>query len=515
MAFLRGTCAGCHEKGANYQSFWSFEKAKLTPETFQVDPMSYRVYQAIKLKSLGAREGPPAPMPPGEPNEKHAQDAKRFLLWAKGAVPDVVLEAHANYPDAEGSGNLKVIFDFKCEKPVSFRQYIRRVTNDAFDREPFAQELEMAGRSPDVPTTKELRERVAAKFREDPRWAIAFKSTTLRKFTDKIASVEDIVPAAGVTADIVADLRDEFYELVKAKVDSSSWKDILLSDEVMVTSRTAEFYGASCLDATPPPGVWASCRMDAPRGSFFTTMGYLLSKRSSFLEINNNYGRAATMNLVLTGELLSAATDGPRGDTSVRPLPTCLKTKDFRGKLSGDNVAPYGSAKVPAFGNVCQSCHISRHMAAGSILFRPFTAGGKLFVSEMIDASLPEVAEAIAQGHVNAPKDAEPVQVDVEFLQSLLSDDGSEAACAPGKSASEAAEPLRSVKALAQKIASSDRAVAKGLARHVPRALSNLSSTTLEIQDRVVGAYEKNDGKLGPVFEAYFSSETYACEKRE
>jgi hypothetical protein len=71
------------------------------------------------------------------------------------------------------------------------------------------------------------------------------------------------------------------------------------------------------------------------------------------------------------------------------------------------------------------------------------------------------------------------------------------------------------VKALAQKIASSDRAVAKGLARHVPRALSNLSSTTLEIQDRVVGAYEKNDGKLGPVFEAYFSSETYACEKRE
>lgn len=513
--FIQTTCGTCHEKGQAYQSFWSFEKGKFSKDSFVVDPFGYKVYQAIKLKSLGREEGSPAPMPPGKPTEQSKLASGRFLAWAKAEAPDVVLEAHANYPDASNS-DLKVNFNFKCNKPATFRQYIRRVTNDAFEREPLPDELTWAGPSADVPTTKELRDLVASKFRTDANWAAEYREKTLRKFADKIASVREIREATGVSADDALDLQQEFYQLLRGKSSNTSWRDLLLSDSVMVTARTAKFYSGECAANPPPAGQWAECQMQAPRGSFFTTMGFLLSKRSSFLEENNNYGRAALMNFVIKGEVLAAATDGPAGDGQIRALPSCLKTRDTRGSLSGDNFAPYGSASIPLSGNVCQSCHISRHMASGSLLFRPFATSGLLFTPESIVATEAHVAEAIRAGQVHfIPGSTERIQVDVEFLKNLLLLDGSEQACVIGESSSEPPRVISSVKELAARIASNDRDLAKGLARHFPRSLSNLSSTTPEIQDRMINAYETNGGRLGPMIEAYFSSETYACEKRE
>ncbi|MCA3086808.1 MAG: hypothetical protein ING65_10955 [Rhodocyclaceae bacterium] len=256
--------------------------------------------------------------------------------------------------------------------------------------------------------------------------------------------------------------------------------------------------------------------MQAPRGSFFTTVGYLASKPSNFLETNNNYGRAALMSFVVSGEVLSAATDGPKGESQTKPLPTCLKTRDIRGTLSGQNFAPHGSAAVPLFGNVCQSCHISRHMASGSLLFRPFKSSGMLFSADQLVETDPLVVEATKPGQVvkDAVSDAS-VPVTLDFLKSLLVQDGSEQACLIGNAPGAAPEVVTSVKGLAERLALNDRDLAKGLARHFPRALSNLSSTTLEIQNRMIETYEKKGGKIVPLVEAYFGSETYACENRD
>jgi len=54
--------------------------------------------------------------------------------------------------------------------------------------------------------------------------------------------------------------------------------------------------------------------------------------------------------------------------------------------------------------------------------------------------------------------------------------------------------------------------LARGLARYVPKAISNSNSTNLEIMTKMYDAYNRGSGKLGPVFEAYFSSDTYACK---
>lgn len=513
IAYLGENCASCHEKGKPYASFWSFEPGKLKPEVFSVDPMSYRAYQAVKLRADGVSKGPVPAMPPDDDSAATRAAAKRFTAWARANAPEVVLEAHANYPEANTGEGVKVVFNFKCEKPVTFRQYLRRVTNDAFDREPRQDELAWAGNSPDVPTTKELRERVASKFRTNLIWRNDFIDVTLRKYADKIASVQDIRASKEISASVADDIRQELYQLIVRKFETTSWKDILLSDTVMVSARTASLYSDDC--PVPSAGEWKECRMTKPRGSFFTTLGYLLSKPTSFLEPNNNYGRAALMNFVITGELLSAATSGPRGNAGVRPLPSCLKTRDYRGTISGDAVAPYGSAKVPSFGNICQSCHISRNLAAGSILFRPFTGSGLIFNPVALITQDPDVAAAIRPEHVNQKEtDGERTQVSIDFLRSLLvPEPGTEQACVPGEEGS-AGTPLETVRDLAALLAT-DQKVAKGLARHVPRAFSNLSTTTLEIQERIGAAYAKEGGRLDAVVEAYFSSETYACEKRE
>jgi hypothetical protein len=44
--------------------------------------------------------------------------------------------------------------------------------------------------------------------------------------------------------------------------------------------------------------------------------------------------------------------------------------------------------------------------------------------------------------------------------------------------------------------------------------MSNLGNTSEEIIISINKAWADGGGKLGTVFEAYFSSETYACSKR-
>jgi hypothetical protein len=60
---------------------------------------------------------------------------------------------------------------------------------------------------------------------------------------------------------------------------------------------------------------------------------------------------------------------------------------------------------------------------------------------------------------------------------------------------------------------SDGRVVAGGLARHLPRAMSNLSTTTEEIIIKVKEASESGKGLLAPMITAYFSTETFACKR--
>ena len=55
--------------------------------------------------------------------------------------------------------------------------------------------------------------------------------------------------------------------------------------------------------------------------------------------------------------------------------------------------------------------------------------------------------------------------------------------------------------------------IASGLARHFPRAFSNLPNSSNEIIARISKSYEENDGKLLPMMEEYFKSETFSCAR--
>ena len=76
---------------------------------------------------------------------------------------------------------------------------------------------------------------------------------------------------------------------------------------------------------------------------------------------------------------------------------------------------------------------------------------------------------------------------------------------------------LNGVKDLAKNLIGDESILVKGLSRHLPRSLSNVPSTNQEIIERLSKAYVENKdkkGMLAPLFKAYFTSETYACEKR-
>jgi hypothetical protein len=55
--------------------------------------------------------------------------------------------------------------------------------------------------------------------------------------------------------------------------------------------------------------------------------------------------------------------------------------------------------------------------------------------------------------------------------------------------------------------------LASGLARHIPRAISNLPTTNEEILFKLIKAYKSGGGMLKELFRAYFESETYSCKK--
>ena len=516
IKYLIDQCASCHDtKTGSVPSFWPLDVDQFNKQYLVVDPAGPKIFASLLFKAKELIGTKPEPMPTGQLSPEAKSHLLPLIKWMTAEMPGAVQDA---MPILSGSqlskeiGNVGVILDFKCSQPSTAREFVRRLVNDAFSREPSEAEFKLLTGPLDDPVSESDRRALSARILDNADWKSEFEKKTLLKFANKIAGTANIKPYDGVISTVQAtDLKQEFYQLLLQSYNKTGYLDILLGSEIMVSPNTAPLYGC-----TAPQSGWAPCTMTPPRGSFFTTFGYLRSKPSSFLNGNNNYGRAALMQYVIKGDVLKPGFDGAKGGAEITPLPACLKTKDFRGEKSSSTIAWTGSSAIPLSANLCQSCHIDRQMAAGSIVFRPFNVFGKIYGKDAaIDASDPDFATATSQQMIYQPSLTGPLQaVTVDYLKSLLEQDESEQACVGPASNAGTEVSLKSVKDLAAFLSGSDgRTVAGGLARHLPRALSNLSTTTEEVIIKVKEASESGKGLLGPMITAYFNTETFACKR--
>jgi hypothetical protein len=520
VTFLSDKCLYCHGVGKDYYSFWP-QPEGMNEKNLAVDPFRLAVYQSIyNMARAFQPNGQPSPMPTEIQDDAAREVGKKMISWIRKELPEIAFAADTKYGNSDSPIN-GIKFNFTCSTPLTVRQYLRKFTNDAFGREPTSIELLALG-DPQKRVTEKIKTNIAERIMDVASGGRKeFISYGLKTFARKFAGSADLKPRLvdKITEATVTDLKDEFYRKLEADIDKFSFKDILLSNSVMVTDKTAFLYGGPS-ESCPLPGVdkWGRCQMKGPRETFWGTVGFLASKPTSFLDVNNNYGRAAFMQFGITGDVFLAATDGPRGEV-IAPLPSCLKIKDFRGTVQPNfSVAPFGAAKIPQTGNICQSCHIARNLALGSFVFRPFSGAGTIFTTDSISVTDPvngpKVATATATSIISqeGPKGA-PVAVDVAYLQSLLTQSGgTESGCIPkgGKDGADiAVNTLGELAAVL--IGTGEKTLGEGLARHIPRSLSNQATTTSEITNTIQDSLKSSGGKLLPAFVAYFRSETYSC----
>jgi hypothetical protein len=584
MQRLRSDCLGCHGVGKDKRSYWPMppefdlpSEAELkakgeNPEnkaTFdkllkdngaldkliskiEADQFSVEVYQSIENSVLGRHNDAPKAMPyMVKFSAEQVEDYKRVLAWFQSRLPFVVSDARAKYHVKTSNIVVPVDFQYKCTSLVTGRQFLNRLTQDALGRSVRDYEIDEFEKDPalvkniDETVTPELRKKAVERLTAE--WKKEFIAYGLKQFAEKLSSSGKIL-ASNIIVDpnLRKDVAGEFYELVKHMVQQNkSYKEILSTNKVYATKNTAPYYGSDCLKRINDPKnaneKYVECEMDQPRATFFTTLGFLSSKPSAMFFENNNYGRVAAMNEVIRGETLLPNTAGEKGD-SIKALPSCLVTSDWRVLVQGPkNYAPRGAASVPASGNFCQGCHISRQLAAGSIVFRPFGPIGEKLVASVFTGENPLVNRDFSQtteqerllvsyihsadselkeGKVipennnwaNLPPGAAELQpVDFETFAKWLNigpEAGQERGCVQENGTT---TKITTVKDLFDYYTRDEKIFARGLSRIVPRALSNLNATNQEIINLVMDSWTTGQGQLLPVIQAYFRSETFAC----
>jgi len=584
MRKLRADCRSCHGVGQEQRSYWpmppEFElktneelkaegKNPDSEETFdkllankdsldkliskiEADQFSVEVYQSIENNILGVYNGAPKAMPyMVKFNKEQAEDYARVLAWFQSRLPYVYADARSKY-HSKGSGiAAPVDFQYKCTSLVSSREFLNRVAQDALGRQIRADEIATIQKTPDLfkdidaTVTLALRQKIVERLGNE--WRNEFINHGLKQFSEKITSSGKIRSSKIIVDEKKReDIADEFFQNVKSMVSKNkTWKEILTSNKVFATEKTAQYYGKDCVAKVSDPANkdkrYIECTMEEPRGTFFTTLGFLSSKPSSMFFENNNYGRVAAMNEVIRGETLQPNTAGEKGD-KVRDLPRCLVTKDWRFLAQGEGkTAPRGAAAVPASGNFCQGCHIGRQMAAGSIVFRPFGPIGEKITPDLLVGDLQILnrpfyqlseQEALLSSYiqsaltkfdgdtiikddnnwVNLPKGSK----DYEAITANVLADWLNIGKGPGQERgcvmeNEKEVSITKVEDLFNYYVRDDLILARGLSRIIPRAISNLNATNQEIISVVTDSWKKSDGQLMPVIQSYFGSETYAC----
>jgi hypothetical protein len=557
LLFLKGNCDGCHGPLApaqrNQRSFWSmpdvfwlplkgaagdsFEGTISKPEEVQklknlleVDPGWPRVYLSLQ-KKVNSQNAPDAKaMPPSELDPSQKDMAQRVLKWMELEFPIMALDV--SLEQGKSPKDINMITDFDCKKPLNGRQFINKITNEVLGRPPTQQELT---EFPGMEHAHDPKVKTWISEKLGTTWQSSLKQYGLKNLAYRYVNSPLIINTSLVQdPQKKSDILNEFYaKLIYYFDQKKSFSDLIMDKVVLVTEKTAPVYGCDIKGLSVTLNLenrdWYLCTMQPPRGTFFTTLGFLLSKPSSFLLENNNYGRVAAINEVVLGTTLQPNTKGP---SSGNPkLPECFESKDFRVLDQGSgNYAARGTLKIPQAGTLCQSCHLDKYLAAGSLVFRPFGSTGEILTQDLLlSATSREIVPGLTQEWANAlpnpsyrwmnKKTTQPDSQDLPelvtapFLTSLLDigkNPGQEKACIFDKKL-EKEVILTSVPELMEWILKDRTQLSKGLSRMLPRAISNSSETNLEIVWSLYESYQKNNGEILSLIESYLTSKTYAC----
>jgi cytochrome c553 len=564
--FLTTTCGGCHGPDGSYKANWTLPaKENLSVLSLEGVQGITKAYQSMVNKYLGNESASPSAMPLGvdfaiDPEAKARM--ARLLKWFNERMVSIVKDADSLYPKDEKSGlssivskDVSVSLNYQCKKLRTGASYLTRLTSALYNRNPTTLELELIKGKEEKQLTRDERFALASRIKTDPASMLEFEAKGLMNFANKVADAAKIAPAQidqGNAAAVQADLKSEFYQLLRRYYNEKSYRDILLLDKVMVTSRTAPLY-SGCIFVVSGP-QWQECALTPNRSNFFGTVGFLRARPTSFLENNNNYGRAGAMFVVASGEALLPQTNGPVGDL-VNGLPECLtaSSKDARARINTKAVegvdepltGPFGTLTVPGFGNVCQGCHVRRGLAAGSKIYRPFGKFGELLSAATIDAAAAagvnannpyrdDVRAATSADLANydngpmrfavtapaqkarSPKKGEGLDktspITVSFLKELLAEanDG-KGTCIPVDA--KTIKPVSTIKDMAEFVVGAQSNVARGLARMIPKALAATQLVNQEIILEVNKASASSQGMLADMMVAYLSTETFACQE--
>ena len=523
LSEAKAWCAGCHSPGGSGSKVWAKANGS---------EADWKEFAAASKASVSAGR-----MPVGKFVGKERDEWLGVLAYFQRRMPMVVADARGKYHGQKLDLGAALDVNYSCGKIRTGRQFINDLTMNALNRPPTLFELSLV---PNIekPVSKQTRELLVARLQN--QWKNEFIETGLKKFSEKVSSAEKVRNSLLISdSQLKEDIAGEFFQLVKSSSSAGkSYKDILLSNQVYATKLTGPMYNETCKEKTKSlqVGQYVECNLtdnDSPRSTFFTTLGFLASKSSSMFQENNNYGRVAAMNEVIRGEPLRANTAGEKGET-INPLPTCLSSQDWRVMRQDDSHAPRGTMSVPASGNFCQGCHLRRNLAAGAIAFRPFGPIGEFLTYEkivalnnanpkdpnlqnhelalkgMISTSTAPASWALMSPENNGAK----LPFSIDFYSSLLNIGmgfNQERGCIVD-GPSEKPISVTKVSDLVNHILSDDLVLARGLARIVPRALSNRNSTNAEVIDAITQAWSKNNGQLIPVLQAYFATNTYVCQ---
>lgn len=514
FTYLKAACVSCHghDVGGSpgpHASFWTLDTNALSLESLEISTDTPRVYATIVRAAQGKDNPQIRAMPPSRDAAAKETSAK-IARWFEAKLPIAVMEASSRYSEM-GSLSEGAKVSFRCDRPLSAREFFTKFSLSAFDLPPDPDLMttlkeETGIESLDSPVTLTFREKTVALL-DKVDHANRFANAGLVRLAEAISGSPRIASSAEVPASLRPALRQEFSILLARKWDSWTYDKFFTSDIVMANAVTAPLYGCQ-----PPAETeeFTECRMQFPRRGFFTTLGFLASRPSSFLVENNNYGRVAGLYFSLFGEGLKAATNGPAGDGSIPPLPGCLEKDDMRAF----GLAPRGVAAIPASGTLCQSCHIGRHLAAGAALFRPFSTVGTLFTIENLGApgSVDRSLVTEATGNQWTLSSTDTTQVTVAHLQALLQRSMSQ----PGACATSSSDPAKmvqfqTVNDLAADLISNGSALASGFSRHATRAFSSRESVGLDALVAAREEWKKGRRTVRDLTKSYFLSESFSC----
>jgi hypothetical protein len=514
LAYLNQQCAACHGIDANgapavNASQWAMPK-ELTRAWLESTADTADVYQTLLLAQARKQDGFPVAMPPVALTDdtQHAA-VDRMLQWMRITQPLAVLNANETYGN-QGDNAVPTIA-YACTKKATLRRFLSNFTLAAYERAPTPDEIAAipAGML-DVDVTPDVRKWAVAQL-DEPGYRDEFVAHGLKRLATAIGGAPNIVPGGDLTPPIAAELADEFYSLLKDRWGTAAYGSLFHDDTVMVSANTAPLYRCA-----PPsdsdPAARVACQMTSPRHGFFSTLGFLNSKQSSFLITNNNYGRVAFLYFTLFGDVPRAATSGPSGSTAAA-LPSCLETTDERHLVG----AAFGTHAIPQVGAFCQGCHLYKGLAAGSVLFRPFSTRGFVYDPAAIAAGKagPGDEDFILKNAFNADHqlgDGTVKKVDVTFLASLASDALAQPqSCLPTSDPKNPFVTFKHVGELTDFLLARSVSLATGFTKHAHRAFANSSAPSAEMILKVYSAL-KNNGTLRDLAMAYFNSDSFACD---